>query len=85
MLKGVARIFLDFQAVAEPDKNSEGVKVQSFPTREGGKRVYPDIFIAFSNCNFSQMFESGGVFTPSYLALALPLLSRVSTKFQRSL
>ena len=34
--------------VAEPNKNSEGVKVQNFPTG-GGNALYPDIFIAFFN------------------------------------
>ena len=38
-----------------------------------GKRVYPDIFNAFFNNNFTHIFKSGGVFTPSYPPLAPPL------------
>ena len=38
-----------------------------------GKRVYPDIFNAFFNNNFTHIFKSGGVFTPSYPSLAPPL------------
>ena len=37
------------------------------------KRVYPDIFIAVFNNNFTHIFKSGGVFTPSYPPLAPPL------------
>ena len=39
-----------------------------------GKRVYPDIFNAFFNNNFTHIFKSGGVFTPSYPPLAPPLV-----------
>ena len=60
-------------SVAEPDNNSEEVKMQNFPT-EGGEMVCSDILVAFFSYNFSQIFENGEVFTPSYHPLAPPLL-----------
>lgn len=54
-------------------KNIEGVKGHNFPAGGVKSTVYTDIFITFVIYNFSQIFTSGGAFTPSYTPMAPPL------------